>query len=179
MSNSSGNSSRGKKLVQSKEADVAPVEQLVMNNKNVFLLALSEGLGLTRACEVSGNDIIEVSNTITEFPDFKKECEKAIQTCINSHVMLLSAAMKEGKFMEAEVIRKSLNSLPKLVLWGQYSDMPEGKLVARQMLELFIKLRNGKETATAMAMTYDTYTDFVIKSKLNELVAKYVNEPML
>lgn len=154
-------------------------EPKLVANLTAMLMGLREGIGLTMACELTGNSPREVSSMIREDAAFKKQCTDAVMA---AGVELLTKAgdnIGKGKIKEAAEHKAELRSIRQLVLWGDYR--PEGQdMTITLFMSAFLAVKDPKEVATALGLTFPEYVDYVLSNKqLKDMVALYTKDTLL
>ena len=132
--------------------------------RTVFLSALKNGVGLSKASLMINKSAKEISLTLQKDNKFYKEC---LDNIVEAYKLLLVIANSYVVKKEYESWKKTNELIRsfvfKLVLWEEYST--KIKLTDRILLKAVVVYKYNEEIATACGLTLDEFAELLIEKE--------------
>lgn len=152
--------------------------QATVKNLSLVLIAMREGLGLSQACLLSGNDVRHVSALATQYPDFFQQLEGWTNDGRTEYLQAANDFLRNNNLEKMAQARKGALDMPAVNLWEGYCNAEE--LTPQKLLLVFLETRNARETATLIGLTYGEFTTYVTQRQaLTQTALELTGRPIL
>ena len=144
------------------------------NEKNLVLVSLQNGIGLSAACEITMLDVQKVSEYIKSNKDYHISCINAIKSAATTNLEFLAKLKKEKKANEWHRQQERIKTfIIELTLWESYckkSDLTQQKVMTAAHIYKTIE-----ECATSIGMCKRELIEYIISDEMLSLYFTQAN----
>ena len=130
----------------------------------IFINALKDGLGLTKAAMMINKSAKEVTLFLKTNSDFYTDCMSAVTTAYKTLLVISNSYLQKKEFetwqRNNDLIR---NFVFKLTMWEDYTNKKE--LTDRKLLKAVVLYKYNEEIATACGLSMDEFADLLIEKE--------------
>lgn len=139
--------------------NLPPEAQATVKNLSLLLIAMREGLGLSQACLMSGNEVKRVSDLARQYPDFLQQLEGWTSDGRTEYLQAANDFLRNNDLERMTKARQGALAMPAVNLWE--AACPADELTPQKLLSVYLDTRNARETATLVGLTWGQFTSYV------------------
>jgi hypothetical protein len=152
--------------------------QATVKNLSLLLIGMREGLGLSTACQMSGNDVQHVSGLAKQYPDFLQQLEGWTNDGRTEYLQAANDFLRNNNLEKMAQARQGALNMPAVNLWEGYCSAED--VTPQKLLLVFLDTRNARETATLIGMSYAEFTAYVTQRQaITQTALELTGRPIL
>lgn len=141
---------------------------LTSEQKSIFINALKNGLGLTKAAMMIAISPKEITVFLKGSAQFHTDCVIAVSTAYKTLLVISNSYIQKKEFeswqKNNDLIR---NFVFRLTMWEEYSKKDD--LTDRKLLKAVVLYKYNEEIATACGLSMDDFADLLIEKEYLEM----------